>query len=45
VGVTELAHIPSGRSDMTNPLDSIWGTIVSGFVLTAVLYAVINALV
>jgi hypothetical protein len=30
---------------MTNPLDSIWGTIISGFVLTAVLYAFIDALV
>ena len=30
---------------MTNPLDSIWGTIISGFVLTAVLYVFINALV
>jgi hypothetical protein len=23
---------------MKNPLDSLWGTIISGFVLTAVLY-------
>ncbi len=28
-----------------NPLDSIWGTIISGFVLTAILYVFINALV
>lgn len=24
---------------MKNPLDSIWGTVISGLVLTAVLYA------
>jgi len=30
---------------MTNPLDSIWGTIIAGFVLTAILYVFINALV
>jgi hypothetical protein len=23
---------------MKNPLDSLWGTVISGFVLTAVLY-------
>jgi hypothetical protein len=26
---------------MKNPLESIWGTIISGVVLTAVLYAVV----
>jgi hypothetical protein len=30
---------------MKNPLDSITGTIISGFVLTAILYAVVRALV
>jgi hypothetical protein len=30
---------------MTNPLDSIWGTIIAGFVLTAILYAIVDALV
>jgi hypothetical protein len=25
-----------------NPLDSIWGTIISGLVLTVVLYAVVK---
>ncbi len=30
---------------MQNPLDSITGTIISGFVLTAVLYLVVRALV
>lgn len=23
---------------MKNPLDSLWGTVISGFILTAVLY-------
>lgn len=27
---------------MKNPLDSIWGTIISGLVLTAVLYLVVK---
>lgn len=27
---------------MKNPLDSLWGTVISGLVLTAVLYAIIN---
>jgi hypothetical protein len=26
------------RRDMKNPLDSLWGTVISGLVLTAVLY-------
>lgn len=26
---------------MKNPLESIWGTIISGVILTAVLYAVV----
>jgi hypothetical protein len=30
---------------MKNPLDSITGTIVSGFVLTAILYMIVAALV
>ena len=27
---------------MKNPLDSIWGTIISGLVLTAILYFVVR---
>ena len=27
---------------MKNPLDSIWGTIISGLLLTAVLYAAVR---
>lgn len=29
---------------MKNPLDSLWGTIISGLVLTAILYVVVRAL-
>ena len=29
---------------MKNPLDSIYGTVISGFVLTAILYFVVRAL-
>jgi amino acid transporter len=27
---------------MKNPLESIWGTIISGLVLTAILYVVVH---
>ena len=29
---------------MKNPLDSLWGTIISGVILTAILYAVVKSL-
>lgn len=28
---------------MKNPLDSLWGTIISGVILTAILYIVVKA--
>lgn len=30
---------------MKNPLDSLWGTIISGFVLTGVLYLIARSIV
>lgn len=27
---------------MKNPLDSLWGTVISGLILTAVLYVVVK---
>lgn len=27
---------------MKNPLDSLWGTVISGLILTAVLYTVVK---
>lgn len=29
---------------MKNPLESLWGTVISGLVLTAVLYAIVKTL-
>ena len=29
---------------MKNPLDSLWGTIISGLVLTVILYYVVHSL-
>jgi hypothetical protein len=29
---------------MKNPLDSLWGTVISGLVLTAILYYVVRGL-
>ena len=33
------------RSTLKNPLDSLWGTVISGFVLTAVLWVIARAIV
>jgi hypothetical protein len=27
---------------MKNPLDSLWGTVIAGLVLTAILYAIVK---
>jgi len=32
----------TGRIRMKNPLDSLWGTIISGLVLTAILYVIVK---
>jgi hypothetical protein len=32
------------RMTMKNPLDSLWGTIISGLILTAILYAAVKNL-
>jgi hypothetical protein len=29
---------------MKNPLDSLWGTVISGLVLTAILYLVVKSI-
>ena len=31
--------------NMKNPLDSLWGTVISGFVLTGILFFVVKGLV
>ena len=33
------------RTHMKNPLDSLWGTIISGVVLTLVLYLIVKVIV
>lgn len=30
---------------MKNPLDTLWGTVISGLVLTGILYYVVKALI
>ena len=30
---------------MKNPLDSLWGTVISGLILTAILYFVVRSLI
>ena len=30
---------------MKNPLDSLWGTVISGLILTAVLYCLVRNLI
>jgi hypothetical protein len=30
------------RSTMKNPLDSLWGTVISGLILTVILYFVVK---
>lgn len=30
---------------MQNPLDSLWGTVISGFILTLVLFVIITKLI
>ena len=32
------------RTSMKNPLDSLWGTVISGVILTAILYFVVKSL-
>jgi len=34
-----------GVNAMKNPLDSLWGTIISGLVLTVILYFVVKSLI
>ena len=42
---TEHLSIVKGSKIMTNPLDSLWGTVISGLVLTVALYILAHALV
>ncbi len=31
------------RGKMKNPLDSLWGTVIAGFVLTVILYYIVKS--
>ena len=33
---------PNHGGDMKNPLDSLWGTVISGLVLTLILYWIVK---
>jgi hypothetical protein len=33
---------PNNGGDMKNPLDSLWGTVISGLVLTLILYWIVK---
>ena len=37
-GPTKKVNYTRGERRIKNPLDSLWGTVISGVVLTAVLY-------
>jgi len=34
-----------GEITMKNPLDSLWGTVIAGFVLTVILYYVVKSII
>jgi hypothetical protein len=42
---TSISRSLKGRMIMKNPLDSLWGTVISGLVLTIVLYFIAHKLV
>jgi hypothetical protein len=37
-----IAPDKTRRTTMKNPLDSLWGTVISGLILTAVLYLIVK---
>jgi hypothetical protein len=43
-GGNRLCQRRKGESEMKNPLDSLWGTIISGLVLTVILYFVVKSI-
>ena len=40
-----VAHIKKGEQAMKNPLDSLWGTVIAGLILTVILYYVVKSLI
>jgi uncharacterized protein (DUF2062 family) len=39
------SHHELEEGTLKNPLDSLWGTVISGFILTAVLWAIARTIV
>jgi len=39
------SHISKGEQGMKNPLDSLWGTVIAGLILTVILYYVVKSLI
>ncbi len=37
-----MNHPNNGEPQMKNPLDSLWGTVISGLVLTLILYEIVK---
>jgi hypothetical protein len=33
------------EGNMKNPLDSLWGTVIAGFVLTVILYYIVKSVI
>jgi hypothetical protein len=38
-----LHNVEEGK--MKNPLDSLWGTVIAGFVLTVILYYIVKSVI
>ena len=43
-GSAPRSHFIHREEPMKNPLDSLWGTVISGVVLTAILYVVVKSI-
>jgi hypothetical protein len=43
--IPNLSQYFKGLKTMKNPLDSLWGTVISGLILTIALYSVAQALI
>ena len=39
------ARVAAEEASLKNPLDSLWGTIICGFVITIILYVIVKAVV
>lgn len=44
VSSTQIRWSTSEENSMKNPLDSLWGTVISGLILTLILYFVVKCI-